>query len=719
MTTYESVFLGHDNIIDMVLTSDGDTVNITNTTRATAAFGSTLIDSETSLSVFDWSEGGEGLLHMVFGEESIPVGSYKVVLTLYDVVNTDGIVWDDFRCRVVGEDLSPVPPTDPPILISQGGTGQSTAAAAFDALKQIATETYTGATELATTAECVTGTDTSRVVTPAGLTARVDNLMATQLVPAEYTCYVSHNFTVNEGNHKFDTIQSGIDYMYSVYGLSWGITIYVYPGVYTEQIHSYPGYFIRGMQGNTPINEVRPATLYNTGADAAHYPLRADDGDSYIIQNFNIITDDGGTFGKVCDSRFGSCRFEGGYFIEGTEDVSVYSTWYDCAFYNCKGFNLTGVAPNGRYLVFERCWFGWWKEANFESTHTVGNAVFDMDGGHLAFTNLSIKGDWYHFAKNLHSFGASRHVYDTTKGIVYRGITVSNGLHFISNPMSFKMVGCGMEDGAEMPIPDGEADITADVPITNVIFQNNGMHNGLSGNIQIIDPVKNVGGTALCKYIDIIEAIKSITGEDRVVLHENQTDVPKLTMPVAGTVLIDGGAAYGVAFTGDIVDLGDNDSLSFVNCEQVVGGAITIAGDNAEFHAHDCFCGNSCHLIVNSGVGAIVHLRNMNMIGGTGHPALQINSIDPVYRISFSKLTGAAGEPAVEYTVAANSCLQSKYSTFIHGDGSTNCPLTQTVGGSIDISMYLCSVNSLWSSPNPFLNTISKAGIIDDTEINF
>ena len=173
MSTYESVHLGHDNIIDLLLTASGDIVDISNTTRATALFDSTLIDSDTSMSVFDWSEGEDGILHLTFGEESIPTGSYKVVITLYDAVNIDGIVWDDFRCRVIGEELSPVPPTDPPILISQGGTGQSTAHAAFNALKQIATETYTGVTELATTAECVTGTDTSRVVTSAGLTARM------------------------------------------------------------------------------------------------------------------------------------------------------------------------------------------------------------------------------------------------------------------------------------------------------------------------------------------------------------------------------------------------------------------------------------------------------------------------------------------------------------------------------------------------------------------
>lgn len=59
------------------------------------------------------------------------------------------------------------------LAIANGGTGEVTAAAAFGALKQAASETATGVVELATNAECVTGTDATRVVTPAGLTARL------------------------------------------------------------------------------------------------------------------------------------------------------------------------------------------------------------------------------------------------------------------------------------------------------------------------------------------------------------------------------------------------------------------------------------------------------------------------------------------------------------------------------------------------------------------
>jgi hypothetical protein len=57
------------------------------------------------------------------------------------------------------------------VAIADGGTGASTALAAFDNLKQSATDIYVGAVELATTAEASTGTDTTRAVTAAGLTA--------------------------------------------------------------------------------------------------------------------------------------------------------------------------------------------------------------------------------------------------------------------------------------------------------------------------------------------------------------------------------------------------------------------------------------------------------------------------------------------------------------------------------------------------------------------
>ena len=65
------------------------------------------------------------------------------------------------------------------LAIADGGTGASTAANAFTALKQDATESATGVVELATTAEVTTGTDTTRAVTPAGVAAAIAAAPAT------------------------------------------------------------------------------------------------------------------------------------------------------------------------------------------------------------------------------------------------------------------------------------------------------------------------------------------------------------------------------------------------------------------------------------------------------------------------------------------------------------------------------------------------------------
>ena len=61
-----------------------------------------------------------------------------------------------------------------PLPIASGGTAGNTALAAFDNLKQAATDAYTGVVELATGAEATAGTDATRVLTPATLRSGVN-----------------------------------------------------------------------------------------------------------------------------------------------------------------------------------------------------------------------------------------------------------------------------------------------------------------------------------------------------------------------------------------------------------------------------------------------------------------------------------------------------------------------------------------------------------------
>lgn len=59
------------------------------------------------------------------------------------------------------------------LAIADGGTGASTAANAFTALKQAATDSATGVVELALAAEVNTGTDTARAITPDALAGSI------------------------------------------------------------------------------------------------------------------------------------------------------------------------------------------------------------------------------------------------------------------------------------------------------------------------------------------------------------------------------------------------------------------------------------------------------------------------------------------------------------------------------------------------------------------
>ena len=97
---YEIVYLGHDNSIDLKLLADGVVVDITNTTRMTLAFDTTVIDSDLHSDVFDWSVG-DGELNLTLGAETIATGTYYAELVVYDSVNTEGIVWGSFTVKVI------------------------------------------------------------------------------------------------------------------------------------------------------------------------------------------------------------------------------------------------------------------------------------------------------------------------------------------------------------------------------------------------------------------------------------------------------------------------------------------------------------------------------------------------------------------------------------------------------------------------------------------
>ena len=96
----ETVWLGHDNTIDLVLKKDG--VALTDDemdaiTQITVTFGSILITSTNQADdPIRWRVNGyeTGEIRISVGGESIPPRVYdNVWITVYDAANTDGVVW--------------------------------------------------------------------------------------------------------------------------------------------------------------------------------------------------------------------------------------------------------------------------------------------------------------------------------------------------------------------------------------------------------------------------------------------------------------------------------------------------------------------------------------------------------------------------------------------------------------------------------------------------
>lgn len=183
-----------DNIIGQAANAFGGTYRtITTNTSVNASYANNVLEctSAVTLSLLDVSTAGEGFLFTVKntsgGNVTIdPDASEQIdgvsALTIPDdrsaLIVCTGTAWSSLflisgtmadqnanNVNITGGSITGI--TD--LAIADGGTGASTASAAFDNLKQAASATATGVVELATDAEFVTGTDTARAVTPANV----------------------------------------------------------------------------------------------------------------------------------------------------------------------------------------------------------------------------------------------------------------------------------------------------------------------------------------------------------------------------------------------------------------------------------------------------------------------------------------------------------------------------------------------------------------------
>ena len=432
------------------------------------------------------------------------------------------------------------------------------------------------------------------------------------------------------------------------------------------------------------------------------------------MNDITIETDAGKVIGKLGAHNFSGCVFSKGHFIEATKNADMLLGLSSCTFSESKAFDLTGVGSGGlRAMTIIGCFFGdhatHWK---FDSTHTSTLAVVKKCVFHKFYPDVG--GNWALEMSDCHVLGTSRGVISTTNKVTFIKCILSNGLHFTSDPgviihLSTFTDDCGYAISG--------ADITADVTVTDVDYVNNVQQNGLSGKIQIKDPVKPVGGNSSNRYYTLQDAATSIptNGAGMVKIFADMTGLAELTLPTGVDVTLDAQQTYNLTFTNDIVEIGVNQKCFFQNFVTLNGGDIFVNGSASELKFIDCGVVNG-HVTITD--GSDVKIRRSGLVADTGYPAVTVNDLTCKFTFGYSKLKGATGEAAIKVTAECDGMVKGKFATLISGTPASIAPILYTGANKLDIALYNSALSGTFSAAT-MTNTISSPNLTYDVAIDY
>ena len=524
----------------------------------------------------------------------------------------------------------------------------------------------------------------------------------------EFVYEVDPSFVDNPNLGQFSTINGAIDYVKDHKpDYPAKATIYVYPGIYTESI-TYANYRIVlvGTAATSYYN--KGVILYNTGLTADDYPIKYTGSGTLNLVNMTVEVDSGGKFGELCNIVADNSSFLNGHFIEYSGLGSRVGEFHRCTFEG-DAFKLTGSAER-RFIALRDCdLYG--GSLEFKSTSSESKAVkFDRT---LCASDVEIAGAWSVNSQKSEMYGTGKFVLDTTADVIFDGVLLPNGVHFKSNPAGEKrFIGCNF---INLTIASTHHDISADVAVTDVDYYGNSQQNGICKCIQIKSPEKHVGAHK-DRYYDLQSAISSIVNGGTVRIWENLIDLPEITLPNANVDLsIDGQKKYSLTFLDDIVEVGADRKVSFVDMVKVDGGNIQLNGTNAEVGFESCQYVNGYLTLT---LGAFAILYKSSLFGSTGRKAVNFDNVNTIFVIGYSRVQGSSGNEAIIFNVDADNKLKAKYSSIIHGSGGANAPLTYAGAGKVDFQMYTCGLNATWN-PASLNNTIGSANNTFDPGITF
>ena len=91
MLIEELVYLDRDNEIVLRLSSDGTTITHSGLTRVQLLVGDTLLDSQVTPALFDFTQADRLILKL--GESDLTPGRYAATIYVFDDTHTLGLMW--------------------------------------------------------------------------------------------------------------------------------------------------------------------------------------------------------------------------------------------------------------------------------------------------------------------------------------------------------------------------------------------------------------------------------------------------------------------------------------------------------------------------------------------------------------------------------------------------------------------------------------------------
>ena len=537
--------------------------------------------------------------------------------------------------------------------------------------------------------------------------------------------YVSKDGNDETGNgslgNPFLTINHANNYAITLLNpvVDWNesIIIKVSPGVYEEQItDSHRRIYIVG-EGKDFENWPKPVILYNTGADAVHYPIGCKE---YLnLSDMQVKVDSGGVFGELVNrGLFSLCVFDGGAFIEQTTPVNLTTYYNYCAFWGGKGFDLTGSIDAERFIALRRCDI-YATDTLFGSDGT-GKKTIKFDKSMVGTDSTTISGNWSIVCYSTEKYDTnSRLIIDTDGAVEIFSSLITGGIHFKSDTLlTKKVVSCLFKD-----TPTGEGDIIGDVDVEFIEYTGNHQCNGVDGEVMTVNKLKQIAG-GQNYYRNIHEALKSCNQDSIINLNDDVTITEPIVLPTTHSVQIDGQKKWKLTTTHatTLCTIGNDQHLSFVNMKTIEGGKnITVAGNSADLTMINCGQYTvACHINIQIGTGNIssfVYLVKTSIIGTSAPPVL-INGLGIWFMLDRSYLKGASGHPAIQYTVDADDRSRMKNSTMVHGNGSSNRAIIGDSANDVAIMVYGCAMNATFATAD-FTNGIVNASNVVDVEIDF